>query len=69
LSLFTQELATPQYKASATILIKEGNESGMLSELSVFADMGLSGGMTGNLENEIDLKSRTLVEKTVKKLN
>ncbi|WP_281336384.1 GumC family protein [Flavobacterium eburneipallidum] len=61
--------ATPQYSASTTILVKDDKKGGMLSELSVFADMGLGGGMKSNLDNEIEiLKSRTLVEKTVKRL-
>ncbi|WP_281298254.1 GumC family protein [Flavobacterium limnophilum] len=60
---------TPQYQASTTILVKDENKGGMLSELSAFADMGLGGGMKSNLDNEIEiLKSRTLVERTVKKL-
>lgn len=60
----------PQYKASTTILVKDEKKGGMLSELSAFADMGLGGGMKNNVDNEIEiLKSRTLVESTVKKLN
>lgn len=61
--------ATPQYQASTTILVKDEKKGGMLSELSAFADMGLGGGMKSNLDNEIEiLKSRTLVERTIKKL-
>lgn len=60
---------TAQYQASTTILVKDEKKGGMLSELSAFADMGLGGGMKSNLDNEIEiLKSRTLVERTVKKL-
>lgn len=60
----------PQYKASTTILVKDEKKAGMLSELSAFADMGLGGGLKSNLDNEIEiLKSRTLVERTVNKLN
>lgn len=60
---------TPQYKASTTILVKDEKKGGMLSELSAFSDMGLGGGIKSNLDNEIEiLKSRTLVERTVKKL-
>jgi tyrosine-protein kinase Etk/Wzc len=60
----------PQYEASTTILVKDEKKGGMLSELSAFADMGLSGGMKSNVDNEIEiLKSRTLIENTVKKLN
>ena len=60
----------PQYQASTTILVKDEKKGGMLSELSAFADMGIGGGMKSNLDNEIEiLKSRKLVESTVKKLN
>lgn len=60
----------PQYQASTTILVKDEKKGGMLSELSAFSDMGLGGGMKSNVDNEIEiLKSRTLVESTVKKLN
>ena len=60
----------PQYQATTTILVKDEKKGGMLSELSAFADMGLGGGMKSNLDNEIEiLKSRTLIERTVKKLD
>ncbi|MFV5698722.1 GumC family protein [Flavobacterium sp. ZT3R17] len=60
----------PKYQSTATILVKDENKGGMLSELSVFADMGIGSGMKSNVDNEIEiLKSRSLVESTVKKLN
>jgi tyrosine-protein kinase Etk/Wzc len=60
---------TAQYQASTTILVKDDKKGGMLSELSAFADMGLGSGIKSNLDNEIEiLKSRTLVERTVQKL-
>jgi tyrosine-protein kinase Etk/Wzc len=60
----------PQYQASTTILVKDEQKGGMLSELSAFSDMGIGGGMKSNLDNEIEiLKSRKLVERAVKKLN
>ena len=59
--------STPQFQARTTILVKDEKKGGMLSELSAFSDMGLGKGMTSNLDNEIEiLKSRTLVESTVK---
>ncbi|POY38106.1 tyrosine protein kinase [Flavobacterium alvei] len=59
----------PQYQASTTILVKDDKKGGMLSELSAFADMGLGGGMKSNLDNEVEiLKSRTLIERTVREL-
>ena len=61
---------TPQYQITTTILVKDDKKGGMLSELSAFADLGMGGGMKSNLDNEIEiLRSRTLVESTVKKLN
>jgi uncharacterized protein involved in exopolysaccharide biosynthesis len=58
----------PQYNVTTTILKDE--KKGMLSELSAFADLGMGGGMKSNLDNEIEiLKSRTLLESTVRKLN
>lgn len=60
---------TPQYQASTTILVKDDKKGGMLSELSAFADMGLGSAMKSNLDNEVEiLKSRSLIESTVKKL-
>lgn len=63
--------ATPQFQASTTILVKDDRKGGMLSELSAFADLGIGGsGVKNNLDNEIEiLKSRTLIEKTIKKLD
>jgi tyrosine-protein kinase Etk/Wzc len=61
---------TPQFKATATILVKDEKKGGMLSELSAFSDMGIESGLKNNVDNEIEiLKSRTLVENTVKRLN
>lgn len=57
----------PQYKATTTILIKDDNKGGVMSELSAISDFGVGRGKR-NLENEIEiLKSRTLIENTVKK--
>lgn len=61
--------ATPQYQANTTILVKDEKKGGMLSELSAFSDMGFGAGIKSNLDNEIEiLKSRTLIERTVKRL-
>lgn len=60
---------TPQYQAMTTILVKDEKKGGMLSELSAFADMGIGKGLKDNVDNEIEiLKSRTVVESTVRKL-
>lgn len=61
--------ATPIYQASTTILVKDEKKGGMLSELSAFSDLGLGSGLKSNVDNEVEiLKSRTLVESTVKAL-
>ena len=61
---------TPSYQATTTILVKDEKKGGMLSELSAFSDLGLGGSMKSNVDNEIEiLKSRTLVESTISKLN
>ncbi|WP_264553800.1 GumC family protein [Flavobacterium sp. N2038] len=61
---------TPSYEASTSILVKDEKKGGMLSELSAFADLGLGGGMKSNVDNEIEiLKSRTLAESTINKLD
>lgn len=60
---------TPQYQASTTILVKDEKKGGMLSELSAFADMGLGSALKSNVDNEVEiLRSRSLIESTVKKL-
>ncbi|MEN2413826.1 GumC family protein [Flavobacterium mesophilum] len=61
---------TPSYEATTSILVKDEKKGGMLSELSAFADLGLGGSMKNNVDNEVEiLKSRTLVENTIKRLN
>ncbi|MGO4770129.1 GumC family protein [Flavobacterium sp. W22_SRS_FK3] len=61
---------TPSYEASTSILVKDEKKGGMLSELSAFSDLGIGGGSVNNVDNEIEiLKSRTLIESTVKQLN
>lgn len=60
----------PQYQSLTTILVKDEKKGSMMSELSAFADLGLTGAIKSNVDNEIEiLKSRTLAESTVKKLN
>lgn len=59
----------PQYRASTTILMKDEKKGGLSSELAAFSDMGLGGGKN-NIDNEMEiLKSRTLIESTVRKMN
>jgi tyrosine-protein kinase Etk/Wzc len=60
---------TPQYIATTNILVKDDKRGGILSEVSAFADIGLGGGAKSNVDNEVEiLRSRTLVESTVKRL-
>ncbi|TDP02425.1 GumC family protein [Flavobacterium sp. 245] len=70
LSFLYLRYTVPSFEATTTILVKDEKKGGMLSELSAFADLGIGGSMINNVDNEIEiLKSRTLVESTIKKLN
>lgn len=61
--------ATPQYATSAILLVKDAGKSGGLSEGQILLQEGLSGGGK-SMDNEIQiLKSLTLMEKVVKKMN
>ena len=61
--------ATPIYSASTTILVKDEKKGGLASEFSGLSEIGLLGKAKSNVDNEIEiLKSRTLIEKTVKEL-
>lgn len=69
-AFFYLRYTIPQYTSTTTILVKDEQKGGMFSELSAFADMGIGSAMKSNLDNELEiLKSRTLTESTVKKLN
>ena len=62
--------ATPIYKATSSILVRDESKGGVKSQLSAFQDMGLTMGIKNNVDNEIViLKSRTLIAKTVNRLN
>src|SRR5690554_4221712 len=62
--------ATPIYRSTATILIKDEKNSS-LSELAAFQDLGLTGSMNqSGFENELlILKSKSIAERVVKELN
>lgn len=62
---------TPQYSATATILIKDNKKSGLSAELEAFKDLGIvGGGSVNNTDNEIEiLKSRKVVGNVVDSLN
>jgi tyrosine-protein kinase Etk/Wzc len=59
----------PQYKATATILVKDDRKGGLASELSAFSDLGLLSNVKSNVDNEIEvIKSRTLIASTISDL-
>ena len=69
-AFFYIRYATPIYKASTTILVKDDRKGGLQSELSAFSDLSLTGGVKSNVDNEIEIiKSRTIIEKAVRALD
>lgn len=61
--------AVPLYSTNATLLIKDAGKSGGISEVGILLAEGLSGGGK-SMDNEIQiLKSLTLMEKVVEKLD
>jgi tyrosine-protein kinase Etk/Wzc len=61
--------AQPLYQATTTILVKDDRKGSIQSELSAFNDLGLMN-VKSNVDNEIEvIKSRSIVEAAVKKLN
>lgn len=57
----------PEYKSQTTLLIKRDDSGGMSSELAAFQDLSMFSGAKRDLDDEIEvLKSRSLVEKTIK---
>ena len=70
LSFLYLRYTQPQYKASATIVVKDERKGNMQSELSAFSDLGLMTGVKNNVDNEIEIiKSRNIIQTAVKKLN
>ena len=70
LAFFYLRYATPIYKSTTTILVKDDRKGGIASELSSFSELGLLSGVKSNVDNEIEIiKSRTLIRKTIKDLN
>jgi len=61
--------ATPQYNVSAVILIKDDKKSGVSAELAAFEDLGVLGGSSQNIDNEIEIiKSRKIFGDVIKNL-
>ena len=62
--------STPQYSAKTVVLIKENKKGGVSAELKAFEDLGILGGSTNNIDNEIEIiKSRKIIGDVIKKLN
>lgn len=69
IALIYLRYAVPEYSATATILVKDERKGGIQSELTAFSDLGLMSGVKSNVDNEIEvIKSRTIIEKAIKKL-
>ncbi len=69
LAFLYMRYTVPQYKSTATILVKDERKGSLQSELSAFSDLGLTAGIKSNVDNEIEIiKSRTIIEKAIKKL-
>lgn len=70
LSFLYLRYATPIYKSTATILIKDEKNSS-LSELAAFQDLGLTGSLnqSGFANELLILKSKSLTERVVRELN
>jgi capsular exopolysaccharide synthesis family protein len=61
---------TPQYNASAIILIKDDKKSGASAELAAFEDLGILGSSGQNIDNEIEIiKSRKIIGNVIKNLD
>ncbi len=61
---------TPQYSAKTVILIKENQKGGISAEMKAFEDLGILGGSTNNIDNEIEIiKSRKIIGDVIKRLN
>ncbi|MEO8515776.1 MAG: polysaccharide biosynthesis tyrosine autokinase [Flavobacterium sp.] len=57
----------PEYKSQTTLLIKRDESGSVTSELAAFEDLGLFSGPKKDIDDEIEvLKSRSLIEKTIK---
>ncbi len=58
-----------QFNAQAVILIKENKKAGVSAELKAFEDLGILGGSTNNLDNEIEIiKSRKIIREVIRNL-
>ncbi|TMM29138.1 polysaccharide biosynthesis tyrosine autokinase [Polaribacter aestuariivivens] len=62
---------SPKYSATATIMIKDNQKSGISKELEAFKDMGIvGGGSSNNTDNEIEIiRSRKIIGQVVDSLS
>lgn len=62
---------TPIYQASASIMIKDNQKSGISDELKAVSDLGIVGtGSVNNTDNEIEvIKSRKIIGRAIDSLN
>jgi len=68
-AFFKVRYNVPVYNSTLTILMKDTKKGGRLSEAAAFSDLGINSGAR-NVDDEIEImRSRTLVEEVVKKLN
>lgn len=66
--MYIRYSSVPQYEVQTTILIKDDQKGNVVSELSAFEDIGVLNS-SSSIENEIEiLKSRTLMNRVVRKL-
>lgn len=57
----------PEYKSQTTLLIKRDDSGGLSSELAAFEDLGMFSSPKKDIDDEMEvLKSRSLIEKTIK---
>jgi len=60
----------PTFESKSIVLLKDENKGNLISEMASFVDPSRASGLKSNIENEIEiLRSRTLIEETVKKLS
>jgi tyrosine-protein kinase Etk/Wzc len=60
----------PSYESKASVLVRDEDKGANISELNIFKEiMGVVGGASGNVQNEIEIfKSRTLLSNVAKNL-
>jgi len=70
-AVFYLKQATPIYQVSTSLMLKDENEGGGgIGALGDFEDLGLLGGSSSKVDNELEiLKSRYLLNKVIEKLN